>query len=175
MFNNIKVLVIGLVIIIVLGAGYFFLGLSSYWQKELSEQQKNESTSYNEQSKEQNQPAEEQPLLLGSVLMPSKPENALLLLEFTEVDWAMSETEAATSMTAFDLLEKGVKDLNLDLKTKDYGEMGLLVEKIGDKTNGDDGKYWLYYINGKMAEKSVSKQEIKAGDVVEFKFEKSSF
>ena len=77
-------------------------------------------------------------------------------------------------MTAFDLLKEGAKKLNLDLKTKTY-DIGIFIELIGDKENGQDGKYWFYYVNGELAQVAADKKEIKPGDKVEFKFEKSPF
>ena len=77
-------------------------------------------------------------------------------------------------MTAFDLLKNKTEELNIILKTKIY-DIGIMVEAIGDKENGQAGKYWLYYVNDKMPMVAVDKKEIKPGDKIEFKFEKSSF
>ena len=77
-------------------------------------------------------------------------------------------------MTAFDLLKEKTDELDLALKTKTY-EIGILIEAIGDKENGGDGKYWLYYVNGEMPAVAADKKELKSGDKVEFKFEKSPF
>jgi hypothetical protein len=77
-------------------------------------------------------------------------------------------------MTAFDLLKSGTDELDLSLKTKAY-DIGIMVAAIGDTENGKDGKYWMYYVNGEMPMVSADKKELKAGDKVEFKFEKSTF
>jgi len=77
-------------------------------------------------------------------------------------------------MTAFDLLKEKADESGLTLKTKTY-DIGIMVETIGDKENGQDGKYWLYYVNGELPMVAVDKQELKPGDKVEFKFEKSPF
>jgi hypothetical protein len=84
------------------------------------------------------------------------------------------ELEIAPTSTAFDLLKKGVALLGLDLKTKIY-DAGIFIESIGDKKNGESGKYWLYYVNGKMPQVSCDKQQINSGDKAEFKFQKSPF
>lgn len=83
-------------------------------------------------------------------------------------------TEIKEGITAFDLLEEGAKKLDLALKTKKYS-IGIFVEAIGDRKNGQDGKYWLYYINGQPPMVAADKKEVKAGDKVEFKFGKSPF
>ena len=45
----------------------------------------------------------------------------------------------------------------------------------GIEENGENGKYWLYYVNGEMPMVSADKKELRPGDKVEFKFEKSPF
>jgi hypothetical protein len=77
-------------------------------------------------------------------------------------------------MTAFDLLKKIAEGSNIELKTKSY-EIGVLVESIGDRTNGQEEKYWMYYVNGEMPNIASDKKEINPGDKIEFKFEKPSF
>lgn len=80
--------------------------------------------------------------------------------------------EFREGMTAFDLLKDGAEKLTLPLKTKNY-DIGIFIEAIGDKENGQDGKYWLYYVNGQLPMVAADKEIIKIGDKVEFKFEKS--
>jgi len=77
-------------------------------------------------------------------------------------------------MTAFDLLKEKTQGIGLALKTQTY-DMGVFIEAIGDKENGEDGKYWLYYVNGEMPLLSADKQLLSSGDKVEFKFETSPF
>jgi len=74
-------------------------------------------------------------------------------------------------MTAFDLLKKGTEELNLTLKNKTY-DIGIFIEAIGDKENGQDGKYWMYYVNAEMPIIAADKKELNARDKTEFKFEK---
>lgn len=84
------------------------------------------------------------------------------------------ETEFKEGMTAFNLLSDEIEKLNLTLKFKTY-DIGVFIEAIGDKENGEDGKYWLYYINGEMSQLAADKRLLSPGDKVEFKFEKSPF
>jgi len=76
--------------------------------------------------------------------------------------------------TALDLLKSETDRAGLALKTKVY-DVGTMVQAIASKENGQDGKYWLYYVNGKMPVVSADKQKVNLGDQVEFKFEKSSY
>ena len=81
----------------------------------------------------------------------------------------------ATS-TAYAVLQQELVRLNLGFETKDYGDMGIVVEKIGDWPNGGlGGSYWMYYLNGQLAPVAANKQEVKAGDIVEWRFEKPNF
>ena len=77
-------------------------------------------------------------------------------------------------ITAFDLLKEKAKEVNLTLETKNY-DMGIFIQAIGDKKNGQDQKYWLYYVNGQMPQVAADKYLLKVGDKVEFKFEKSPY
>ncbi len=85
------------------------------------------------------------------------------------------QLEANSTTTAFDLLQQTAGLAGLEVKSKSYEEMGVFIEAIGDKQNGDDNKYWLYYINGEMPIVAADKQLVMPGDKIEFKFEESTF
>jgi len=74
-------------------------------------------------------------------------------------------------LTVIKRLEKEGK-IKVSLKTYDFG---TLLEGINGVKNGTEGKYWLYYLNGQMPMLGIDSQEVKAGDKIEFKFEKSPF
>lgn len=78
--------------------------------------------------------------------------------------------EFIQGMTAFDLLEQS--GLVLEIKTYD---VGIFIEAINNVKNGQDNKYWMYYVNDEMPMVSADNMEINSGDEVEFKFEESSF
>lgn len=103
-----------------------------------------------------------------------KNEIVLLIVNDGEETPKIYETKFNEGVTAFALLKNAVEKLNIALKTKNY-DFGILVEAIGNKENGQGGKYWLYYVNGQMPMVSADKNVLKPGDKVEFKFEKSSF
>jgi hypothetical protein len=105
---------------------------------------------------------------------PEKPKNVSLIIDDAEQPVKSFQAEFKEEMTAFDLLEQRAEEAGIDLKIKSY-DIGIMVEAIGGVENGESGKYWLYYINGEMAEVSADRKVIKPGDSVEFKFEKSPF
>jgi hypothetical protein len=84
------------------------------------------------------------------------------------------QADQGSDTSAFGLLESETHKANNSVQTQEY-EAGIFIQAIGDKKNGDDGKYWLYYINGEMPQVSADNYLLKAGDKVEFKFEKSPF
>lgn len=81
-----------------------------------------------------------------------------------------------SSQTVFDALKElsnGGKAF--ELKYNNNYSFGVFVESIGGIKNGDGGKYWQYYVNGKLGEVAADKKEVKAGDKVEWRFEKADF
>ncbi|MDD5032215.1 MAG: DUF4430 domain-containing protein [Patescibacteria group bacterium] len=85
-----------------------------------------------------------------------------------------TETEFKDGMTVFELLREETGQANIFLQTEMYN-FGIFIEMIGDKKNGQDGKYWTYYVNGNFAPVAADKFKLKAGDRIEWKFGKSSF
>ena len=68
-------------------------------------------------------------------------------------------------------MQEELTNKGIALEYDDYGrELGVLITKIGDKKNGEDGKYWQYFVNGEYAKVGVSQYGLKAGDAVEWKF-----
>lgn len=98
----------------------------------------------------------------------------ILAIDSGEGDLNTFLTEFKEGMTAFSLLKEESDKLGFELRAKNY-DMGIFIEKIGNAKNGQDGKYWLYYVNGEMPMISADKKELKERDKVEFKFEKASF
>ena len=51
----------------------------------------------------------------------------------------------------------------------------IFVEAINGLENGEDGMYWQYYINGEYGNLGADKQPLKNNDIVEWRFEESTF
>ena len=101
-------------------------------------------------------------------------EEVSLIIDDGEEGPKTFQAEFRDGMTAFDLLEEKTEESNIVLKTKTY-DIGILIEAIGDKENGEEEKYWMYYVNDEMPMVSADKKEINAEDKVEFRFEKSDW
>ena len=77
----------------------------------------------------------------------------------------------AKDSTAADLLEKVTSENNLELVKKDYGELGVFVESIGDTANDTRGDhYWQYWVNNVYAQIGASNSILNDGDIIEWKF-----
>ena len=83
----------------------------------------------------------------------------------TILDLALSE-----KTSALDNLIAATKQKEIQLATKDYGNLGVLVMKIGDKENGQDQRYWQYWVNNQHANVGAGDYILRSGDVVEWKF-----
>lgn len=60
--------------------------------------------------------------------------------------------------------------------TKEFGgNLGLFVEQINGIKNGTDNKFWIYYINGEEAKTGISNYTLNNNDVIEWKYEESTF
>ncbi|MDZ7586566.1 MAG: DUF5667 domain-containing protein [Patescibacteria group bacterium] len=97
------------------------------------------------------------------------------LLEEVEVSVDFGDNEEAAvelveAKTAYEALQAAAENRDWLLQVKDY-DFGSLVEAINGVKNTSD-KAWIYFINGESATKAADKQELKAGDVVEWKYEK---
>ena len=118
-----------------------------------------------------------QPVSVDQVEIEAEEEikqEVTLIINSGEESIKTFKSEFNQGITAFDLLKNKAEELDLILETQSY-DIGVLIETIGDKKNGDDGKYWLYYINSEMPMVAADKKELSPGDKVEFRFEKSVF
>jgi hypothetical protein len=112
-----------------------------------------------------------------SASLPSTPANytaqptASLMLDYgdghvrTYADIATQNGE-----TMIQLLEKQTKTAKIPFKVKKFDGLGTLVETIDTKTNGDEGKYWQYWVNNVAISYGADVYLVKPGDVIEWKF-----
>lgn len=116
-----------------------------------------------------------QPASYKAPVLQTSEKQATLLINYGEGEPEELQVNFSEGTTVFNLLKSKTEELDLNLKTKVYEGMGVLIEAIGDKENGQDNKYWLYYVNGEMPMVAADKLEVNESDKIEFKFEKSSF
>lgn len=98
-------------------------------------------------------------------------EKATLIIDDGTGSPQVFKMEVNEETTVFDLL----KQTGIALEYTEY-EIGIFIDAIGGIWNDKkEKKYWMYYINGEKAKLGVSKQVVKPGDKIEFKFEKVSW
>jgi len=115
--------------------------------------------------------------LPGTISQPVVREaagQAVLMIDYGEGESESFTVEMGEGTTAFDLLKDKTGELSINLETKSY-DLGIFIEALGERRNGEDGKYWLYYINDEMPMTASDKQPVNSGDKIEFKFQRPSF
>lgn len=85
--------------------------------------------------------------------------------------YAGTTTPIESGETALELLTRlNAADPTLGLTTQDYGDMGILVTALGGLTNGTDGKYWQYQVNGETPMIGADQYELADGMTVLWEF-----
>lgn len=78
--------------------------------------------------------------------------------------------------TVYDLLIETAENYNFTIKSTYYGQYSsYMVEQIGSKINGEDGRYWQYTINNEFSYLGANQQRIQEGDIISWNFEKPQF
>lgn len=148
--NSGNKIIIGLVVAIIL-VGIW--GLSKGFSKKTSET--NLRSSVSEATETQ------------SVEQPIK-----VVVDYGDLQKTETELQPKDGMTAFSALEEASKKDNVEVASTQY-DFGVMVNSIGAYKGGDDGKYWMYYVNSKVPEVGADQYNVGPGDVVEWKFEKA--
>jgi len=83
------------------------------------------------------------------------------------------ETEVKEGETVYGAMKsiESVKENNFSFVAKEYSSLGVFVEEING-IKGENGKYWIYYVNDKEASVGVSNYKINNGDIISWKYEK---
>jgi len=99
------------------------------------------------------------------------PQQALLSVTLGFPD-ATYEIIVPQGSTVYDLLDKASLQYGFSFSGKGFPGMGFFIEEInGLRQNPRTGKYWIYYINSRKAEVGISTYQLKAHDVILWKYE----
>ncbi|MCK4524995.1 MAG: DUF4430 domain-containing protein [Candidatus Andersenbacteria bacterium] len=79
-------------------------------------------------------------------------------------------SDISKQTTVFDVLKN-----NADIKYNNNYSYGVFIESINGIKNGDDGKYWQYYINDVLGDVAADKKVLKEGNNIEWRFEEVPF
>jgi len=80
--------------------------------------------------------------------------------------------ETATSAQA--LLEEMTDKNDIVLETTTY-DFGTLITGINGYINGDNNKYWMFYVNEEMPMVGAEQYTVQPDDEIEFKYEAGGF
>jgi hypothetical protein len=74
--------------------------------------------------------------------------------------------------TVFTILEAFAERNKITCKYTYYEEFdSVLIDSINGDVNGDEGRYWQYYVNDKIPMIGCDKYNVSNGDVIQWKFE----
>lgn len=107
----------------------------------------------------------------SKVETPQKSEKATLIIDDGKGEVEKYQVEAGENADAFGVLQ----DSEVEFKYSN-SDMGIMINSIeGVENNQDEEKYWMFYVDGEMAEKGAGQKEVEAGDKLKFKYQKSEF
>ena len=104
-------------------------------------------------------------------LSDQESDHVKVILDFG--DDKLATYSGISANNTFEALLDAVQSENLEVIYKS-SDFGVLVEEIAGVKNSKDS-FWLYYINGQMAEVGADEYQLKKGDIVEWRYEKSKF
>ena len=121
-------------------------------------------------------------LVIASVFVLAQDESVVSTTAVQEASRQETATFAAAEKSYSVAVTQGetVLDAMLALQSvgdftftgRDYSGLGFFVDSIQGVANAG-GKYWVFYVNGISATIGASSQIIRAGDLIEWKYEKS--
>lgn len=104
----------------------------------------------------------------------SAPALADFIIDFGDGELALAPDQSFTpGESAFDLTKKITAEKKLLLVFDPPGEGGVFVKEIAGRKNGQNNKYWQYWVNAEQVQVAADKYQLQPNDVVEWKFIKS--
>jgi len=116
-------------------------------------------------------PSLDESLIVGNDLQ----NEASYIINYEEENIDEYKIVVSENSTIFSLLEELAGKENFEVETVFYPEMGIFVKSIGEAEGGTDNKWWQYWVNGSLGETAADQKQVKAGDVIEWKFEAPEF
>ncbi len=99
------------------------------------------------------------------------PNTAALVLDFGDGRVEKFEAlEFAAGENLSEFMEKALTEKNIKITHESYSGLGTLIVEIDGKKNGENGKYWQYWVNGNYAQVGASSYLLHPGDIIEWRF-----
>lgn len=111
---------------------------------------------------------------------PDAAQSSVQLVQSIPVSLAVQGKTYSFSVPAgssvYDMMRQAQDQALLMFNAKDFKGLGKFIDEINTIKNSDTDKmYWVYYLNGQSATEGVSQYKLKAGDVIKWEYEKSTF
>ncbi|MFH1694263.1 MAG: DUF4430 domain-containing protein [Patescibacteria group bacterium] len=92
-----------------------------------------------------------------------------LIINFGDNTSSFQNIQFENEETLFSATKRVAEGNGLAFEFEDYGDLGVLVTGVGDKTGGDNA-YWQYWVNGEYAQVGASFYKIQSADEIEWRF-----
>lgn len=108
----------------------------------------------------------------GGEARPGKENKINVALKITlENNSSEYSRKVDSGVSVFNLMKSISEEEDFNFKYQD-SNLGAFIEEInGVKNNSSDKVYWMFYVNGKMAEVGVSNYKLSDNDIVEWRYE----
>lgn len=93
-----------------------------------------------------------------------------LSIDFGDATRVWDALPMVTGASAFSIMKDAVAVAQIPLVADPSTGAGVFVRQIGNKKNGDGGRFWQYWVNEKFAMVAADTYMLSAGDRVEWKF-----
>jgi len=91
-------------------------------------------------------------------------------------DGTVYDVSVPEGNSVYDVMTIASKETDFRFSGKESESFGFFVEEIMEiSSDPATGTYWTYYVNGEMAQVGVSDYIVRVGDMIEWKYEKSTF
>ena len=105
---------------------------------------------------------------------PQKKESAqtqaAIIIDYSDGKKESASFVPQSGQTAFDALKVLAEEKNISLETQQY-DFGVFVRAIGGYPSSSEHA-WIYFVNGTAGVVASDQQEIKPGDIVEWRYTK---
>jgi len=109
------------------------------------------------------------------VVIDTSPNKAVDMSFQFDKDDIFSVRYPYESESLFEITQNISQEQGWDFYFDDYGDMGILVKQIKDKKNGEEQKYWQYFINNEQPQISVNNYYPNNEENITWKFIESEF
>lgn len=100
----------------------------------------------------------------------SPPQSAAwLIIEINEGEGGAWRVEPEKEKSLLQNMETLVSEKKIKMKTKEFPGLGIMIEELEGRKNGEEGKYWQYWINEKYAKVGAGAYIPQGGDIVEWR------